>query len=72
MNALEADGKKHAVMDKGQSGGITAEKAAKEIVKAIYKQTPEVLVGGKELIMVKIKRFMPGLSRFLVRKIKPY
>jgi len=71
MNALEADGGKHAVMDKGQSGGISAEKAAKDIVKAIYKQTPEILVGGKELIMVKIKRFLPGLSRLIVRKIKP-
>ena len=71
MNALEADGKKHAVLDKGQSGGISAEKAAKKIVKAIYKQTPEILVGGKELIMVKIKRFFPGLSRLIVRKIKP-
>jgi dehydrogenase/reductase SDR family protein 7B len=70
LNALEADGKKHAVMDKGQSGGITAEKAAKKIVKAIYRQTPEVLVGGNELIMVKIKRFLPGLSRYLARKIK--
>ena len=71
MNALEADGKKHAVLDKGQSGGISAEKTAKVIVKAIYKQTPEILVGGKELIMVKIKRFLPGLSRLIVRKIKP-
>ena len=71
MNALEADGKKHAELDKGQSGGISAEKAAKKIVKAIYKQTPEILVGGKELIMVKIKRYLPGLSRLIVRKIKP-
>ena len=71
MNALESDGKKHAVLDDGQSGGIPAYKAAKKIVKAIYKQRPEILVGGKELLMVTIKRFFPGLSRKLVRKIKP-
>jgi len=71
MNALESDGKKHAVLDDGQSGGIPADKAAKKIVKAIYKQRPEILVGGKELLMVTIKRFFPGLSRKLVRKIKP-
>lgn len=71
MNALESNGQKHAVLDSGQEGGITAEKAAHKIVRAIYKQRPEVLVGGKELLMVSIKRFLPGLSRILVRKIKP-
>jgi short-subunit dehydrogenase len=70
MNALEKDGKRHAILDNGQARGITAEKAAKKIVKAIYKQTPEILVGGNELIMVTIKRFFPCLSRKLVRKIK--
>jgi len=44
MNALESDGQKHAVLDSGQAGGISAEKAAKKIVNAIYKQKPEVLV----------------------------
>ena len=47
------------------------EKAAKKIVKAIEKQKPEVLVGGKELLMVYFKRFVPGLHRMLARKIKP-
>jgi len=71
INALEKDGNKHAVLDSGQAGGISAEKAAKKIVNAIYKQKPEVLVGGKELFMVPIKRFFPGIARLLVRKIKP-
>ena len=69
-NALEADGTKHAKLDDGQAGGISAEKAAEKIVKAIHKQQPEVLVGGKELLMVYIKRFLPGLARKMVRKIK--
>ncbi len=68
-NALEADGSKHAKMDEGQDSGISAEKAAKKVVKAINNRKPEVLVGGKELAMVYIKRFLPGLSRRLVRKI---
>jgi len=71
MNALESDGQRHAVLDSGQEGGISAEKAARKIVKAIYRQKPEVLIGGKELIMVIIKRFFPGIARILVRKIKP-
>lgn len=68
-NALEADGSKHAKMDEGQNSGMSAEKAAKKIVKAIIKQKPEVLVGGKELLMVYIKRFLPGLSRKMVRRV---
>lgn len=68
-NALEADGTKHGKMDEGQDSGMPATKAAKKIVKAINKRKPEVLVGGKELIMVYIKRFLPGLSRKLVRKV---
>lgn len=70
-NALEADGRKHAQMDDGQNNGISAVKAAKKIVKAIDKQKPEVLVGGKELLMVHIKRFFPGLARKIARKTKP-
>ncbi len=69
FNALEADGTKHGRMDEGQQRGITAEKAARKIVKAIKQQKPEVLVGGPELLMVYIKRFLPALSRRLVRQI---
>ena len=69
-NALEADGSKHAQMDEGQDSGMPAEVAAEKIVRAINKRKPEVLVGGKELLMVYIKRFFPGLARKMVRKIK--
>ena len=71
FNALDADGRKHAQMDEGQNNGISSEAAAKKIVNAIKKQKPEVLVGGKEVLMVYIKRFFPCLARKMVRKIKP-
>ena len=71
MNALDNAGKRHAKLDAGLAGGISAEKAAKKIVNGIYKRKPEVLTGGKELIMVYIKRFIPSLARLLARKIKP-
>ena len=71
VNALEKDGQKHGKMDAGQAGGITPEKAADKIVKAIYKQKREVLVGSGELIMVYIKRFFPGLCARIARTIKP-
>lgn len=69
--ALEKDGQQHGKLDAGQAGGISPEKAAKKIIKAIRNQKPEVLVGGKELLMVYFKRFLPALNRLLARKIKP-
>ena len=69
--ALDKGGKPHGVMDPGQAGGMTAEAAARVITRAIAKEKKEVLVGRKELLMVYIKRFFPGLCAALARKIKP-
>ncbi len=69
--ALDKGGKPHGVMDPGQAGGITAETAARVITGAIAKGKKEVLVGRKELLMVYIKRFFPGLCAILARRIKP-
>ncbi len=69
--ALEKDGTPHGKLDAGQAGGIEPDRAAKKIVKAIKRQRPEVMVGGKELLMVYFKRFIPALNRWLARKVKP-
>lgn len=69
--ALDKGGKPHGVLDPGQADGMSAEKAAKVIIKAIKKDRREVLVGRKELMMVYIKRFFPSLCALLSRKIKP-
>ena len=69
--ALDKGGKPHGVMDPGQAGGMTAEAAARVITRAIAKEKKEVLVGRKELLMVYIKSFFPGLCAMLARKIKP-
>lgn len=71
LYALDKGGKPHGKMDPGQAGGISPEKAARTIVRAIAHNKKEVLVGGKELLMVYIKRFFPGLCAALERKIKP-
>ena len=69
--ALDKGGKPHGVMDPGQAGGMSAEKAAQIITRAIATGKREVLVGRKELLMVYIKRFFPALCSSLARKIKP-
>ena len=69
--ALDKGGKPHGVMDPGQASGMTADAAARVITNAIAKGKREVLVGRKELLMVYIKRFFPGLCAMLARKIRP-
>lgn len=71
INALEKGGKKHGIMDEGQARGITSQKAARCIVPAIEKGKREILVGGKELLMVYLKRFFPSLCFRIAQKIKP-
>ena len=69
--ALEKDGTPHGKLDEGQAGGVSSETAAKQIVRAVYKQKREVFVGKKELLMVYIKRFFPALAAKMARKLKP-
>lgn len=69
--ALDKGGQRHGRLDPGQAGGLSPEAAAQTIVKAIRKGRREVLVGRKELLMVYIKRFFPGLCARLARKLKP-
>lgn len=69
--ALDKGGKRHGQMDPGQGGGMSPEQAAGIIVRAIDGGRREVLVGRKELLMVQIKRFFPGLCARLARRIKP-
>ena len=69
--ALDKGGKRHGQMDPGQGGGMAPEQAARIIVRAIDRGRREVLVGRKELLMVGIKRFFPGLCARLARRLKP-
>jgi dehydrogenase/reductase SDR family protein 7B len=71
LNAIDKDGKTHGRMDDGQSSGITAEKAADIICRNLKKEKKEILVGGKELLMVHIRRFLPRLYYYMSTRIKP-
>lgn len=71
LHAIDKDGKSHGKMDDGQSSGITAEKAAKIICRGLKKEKKEILVGGKELLMVHIRRFLPRLYYYMSTRLKP-
>jgi len=68
FHSLKADGSSHGKMDTGQAGGISAEACARQIAKAINKKKKEKLIGGTEIIMVEIRRWLPVLYYKLVNK----
>ena len=65
FRALESDGREHGKLDPGQDKGITAGKAAIIIIKGIRRNKREILVGGSELLMLYIRRFLPSLFFWL-------
>ena len=71
MHALTAAGKEHGKMDDGQKGGVTPEKAARQIIRGLSKNKREILVGSSELLMLHIRRFLPALFFRIAGRIKP-
>ncbi|MBN1118857.1 MAG: SDR family NAD(P)-dependent oxidoreductase [Bacteroidales bacterium] len=69
--AIDKDGNEHGKLDAGQANGISPEKAAIQICRGLRREKKEVLVGGSELIMVQIRRFLPALYYKLAKKISP-
>ncbi|MEM6729984.1 MAG: SDR family oxidoreductase [Myxococcota bacterium] len=68
QNALTSDGSPHLQLDQGQAGGISAEAAALRVVRAIENDEREVYFGGREVLGVYAKRFLPILfDRVLTR-----
>ena len=72
INAMKGDGSKHAKMDRSQGEGMPAEVCAAQIIKAVKADKEEVLIGGKEILAAKIKRFSPKLFGKIIRKQSPY
>lgn len=70
LGALGPDGKPQNIMDHGQATGISAAECAMDILNGIRKNKKEVYSGGREVWMVYVKRFLPGLAFRLARKVK--
>jgi dehydrogenase/reductase SDR family protein 7B len=58
------------IMDHGQAYGTPVEKCAKDIINGIRRNKREIYPGGKEVLMVYIKRFLPWLSYIIAKKAK--
>ena len=69
-SALTEDGTNHGEMDHNQATGMSVEECVKQILKATAKKKKDVLIGNKEILAAKIKRFSPALFWKIIRKQK--
>jgi dehydrogenase/reductase SDR family protein 7B len=69
FHALDKEGKEHGKMDDGLAKGILPQKAAEIIIKGIVRNKREILVGGSEMIMLHIRRYMPWLFFRIADKV---
>jgi short-subunit dehydrogenase len=68
VHALNAKGEQHGIMDHNQATGMPVETCVKQLLIAVQKNKKEVLIGNKEILAVKIKRFFPKLFWRIIRK----
>lgn len=71
LNAVNGDGSNYGKMDEGQKNGIGVTVCAKKIIKAIEHKKHEILIGKMDLIMVHLKRFLPGLFFKIAIRLDP-
>ena len=70
MGAIGPDGKPQNIMDHGQKYGTPVATCARDIINGVRKNKREIFPGGKEVLMIYIKRVWPGLGYYLAKKAK--
>jgi len=70
INAVTETGEALNQMDEAQENGMSPDTCARKIVRGVEKQKLELLIGGKEILGVYIKRFLPNLFAKIIRKAK--
>ena len=68
VNALNKEGATHGIMDHNQATGMSAEECVQQLFNAVSKNKKEVLIGNKEILAVKIKRFFPRFFWKIIKK----
>ncbi len=69
-HALNAEGKAHGKSDERLSSGMPADVCARKMKRAVEKRKKETLIGGRELLMVHLKKYLPGIFYKTARKFK--
>jgi dehydrogenase/reductase SDR family protein 7B len=70
INALTADGTPQGTMDEAQACGMSPQDCAEKIVRAVEKKRAEVYIGGKEILGIYLKRFVPGIFDLIIKRAK--
>jgi short-subunit dehydrogenase len=70
VHALRGDGAEHREMDLETAHGMAPERAARAILRAVEKGKEEIWFGGRELLGIYLKRFLPKYFSQLSKKAK--
>lgn len=71
LHALQSDGSEYKIMDPAQANGISPEKCAKKILCALAGNKKEIIIAGKERILLFIRRIFPPLYYSFSAKADP-
>jgi dehydrogenase/reductase SDR family protein 7B len=67
-NAIGGEGERHGVMDHNQETGMPVSVCVDQMLKGLSQQKRELLIGNKEILAVRIKRFFPTLFWKIIKK----
>ena len=69
LNALNEKGEAFNKMDESFEKGMSPEECARRIVKGLQQEKEEILIGGKEIMAIHLKRLFPTLfSRVMLKQ----
>lgn len=71
IKALSSKGLPYGKMDAGQANGMSAAKCARLYIRAIEKNKKEINIGGKEIIVLYLKRFLPAIFYKVISNTNP-
>lgn len=70
MNAITGDGGQYRRMDPSTERGMAPEECARQAWRAVERDREEVLIGWRESMFVRVKRFVPALMSYAVKRAK--
>ncbi len=70
FNAMTKDGTNFNKMGQGQDKGLSANEFVRNLLVAIENDKKEVYIGGSDILIIYIKRYLPNLYYKIIRKVK--
>ncbi len=70
-NSLDGQGQRHAVLDRGQEKGMDPHLCAEKYWRSVLKRRYNVVIGGREKVMLFLHDCVPWLFRVIARRVNP-